>query len=67
MFIPLINNTCTIEKVPLFAKVEDDQDRTMIMWRRRERVKNVQSLCVTAIHPSLLRLSVDSIDCNHRH
>ena len=61
MFIPFII------LAPSGKKVEDDQERTMIMWRRRERVKNVQSLCVTAIHPSLLRLSVDSIDCYHHH
>ena len=42
MFIPLNNNTCTIEKVPLFAKVEDDQDRTMIMRRKKESVDNYQ-------------------------
>ena len=40
MFIPLVNKTCTIGKVPLFDKVEDDQERTMMMWRKKESVDN---------------------------
>ena len=34
------DNACTIRKVPLFDKVEDDQERTMIMWRKKESVDN---------------------------
>ena len=33
-------NTCTIGKIRLFDKVEDDQERTMMMWRKKESVDN---------------------------
>ena len=44
MFIPLINDTCTIEKVPFFAKVEDDQDNDH-EEKKRSGEKCAESVC----------------------